>query len=145
MKRASVYLRKTAIYLHSESETIEGAWVASAPFIKVEMDASDIGNRLELAVTTVLVNSSHEVPHPKEWNLLKPLYLLSNVKSWNSFAIDGCKLVVIETDGEQIKLLAYDNRNPEHGFVNSGKLLILSALEQIDWQRRLTDAFALCT
>ena len=61
MKRASVYLRKTAIYLHSESETIEGAWVASAPFIKVEMDASDIGNRLELAVTTVLVNSSHEV------------------------------------------------------------------------------------
>ena len=40
MKAATAYKKGDVLYLHSSSKTMAGVWIATAPFVKVEMGST---------------------------------------------------------------------------------------------------------
>jgi hypothetical protein len=112
MRSAAAYLRGGKWFLHSDSKTTDGVWIASAPFLYSDSNPESLG---EIVVKTLL-GSSEDVPHPTNWSkVFSPMLDLSGCKSWNAFT-KGASLVSIEMDGASISLTPYRNLGPKEGF-----------------------------
>jgi hypothetical protein len=102
MKHASVYCKKDGWYVRADSQTTIGVYIASAPYLKLAIDASpeDLGK----AVQSALEGSQAGVPHPTEWDhIIRPMYELAKVKTWGRFAKDAC-YVSVEFDGDRFTI-----------------------------------------
>jgi len=144
MKMCSVFLRDAFVYLHADNQTVQGAWIASAPFLRLKWIGSDTPALIEKGIATVLEASEQGVPHPSEWNVLAALYRLAGVGSWREFATKDCKLVRIEADAERIRLQPQANRSPKGGFVDVGEPLVCMLPKTLPWKTLLEAAFSQC-
>jgi hypothetical protein len=114
MKSATAYKKGNALYLHSSSKTTAGVWIATPPFVKVEMDST--ASAKGEAVIQALNASEEGVPHPTNWNgRIDPLLDLAGVKTWATF-MKNAVCVDVESDGEQLKLIPMRNLGPKDGF-----------------------------
>ncbi|HUT13159.1 MAG TPA: hypothetical protein VMY42_21905 [Thermoguttaceae bacterium] len=144
MKMCSVFLRDAFVYVHADSQTVQGAWIASAPFLRVEWIGPDSAASLEKGIATVLEASEQGIPHPSEWTALAPLYRLAGVDSWSEFTAGDCKLVRIEADADAMRLQPQANRNPKGGFVDVGEPLVCMPPKAMPWKTLLEAAFSKC-
>jgi hypothetical protein len=114
MKAATVFKRGDVFYVHSESKTTEGVWIATPPFteIRAEATASAKGD----AVRDALDASKESVPHPtSHGGVVDRLLELAGVKSWAVFASNSA-CVTVEFDGEQLRLIPNRNFGPTGAF-----------------------------
>jgi len=144
MRIAAVFLRQGVLYLHPESQTTEGAWIAAPPFLRFDWDDLDTSKKLNEAVPEVLAESRQGVPHPTDWNVGHPLYRLAGVKSWRKFVAEGCKSMRIEGRDEGVYVIPQENRGAKGGFVDCAEPILCSEAESSDWRMLLAKAFRLC-
>lgn len=86
---ATCYLRKGQVYLHASSRTVDGFYVATPPFLVVDLANS---RKVEASITSALAGSKAKVPTPpRDVELLSALYELAGVKTWGSF-VRGAKM-----------------------------------------------------
>lgn len=143
MRHATAYKRGDSFYLHSNSQTTSGVWMAARPFLKlgISVEAEELGR----AARDVLDASAVGVEHPKDWNLVEyPLPEMAGVKSWPTFMKQAqCASLRVEEDG----LHVYPNKNkgPKEGFEplsNSIRVQVNASADELG--RALLEAFALC-
>jgi len=114
MKVATLYERRSGLYVHSSSKTTSGVWIVGAPVLNAKKD--DVG-QLGNAIRQCLEASSEGVPHPKSFaNISDPLLALAGVKSFNAFA-KSAKCVEIEMVGETVTMIPTRNGGGDEGFV----------------------------
>lgn len=113
MKDAIVYRRNDGWYLHSSSQTTDGVWIATQPFLKLPPDAdlSAIGE----AVMRAIDASRQSVPHPAAWNgLFQPMLQLAGAKSWATF-VKGSMCLRFEADDCVLLVTPTKNLGPKEG------------------------------
>jgi len=131
MKRATVYLRKHAIYIHSSSATTAGVWVLTSPCVKLERDCSE--RQIGEQALRALAESKTGLPHPREWgSVLEPLLRLANVKSWSEFARPA-SCAEIEEEGGRLSVVRTENLGAQEGFraVPQGPTLVESLVQEV--------------
>jgi hypothetical protein len=112
MKRATIYKRKGAFFVHASSQTTEEVWILAEPCLKVEDDAGD--GALGDAIAAALRGSRVGVAHPTSWGgLFAPILALAGVKSWGTFA-KSAKCAEVEADGAAIRVIPM--RTIDRGF-----------------------------
>ena len=113
MKATVAYKKGDAYYLHSSSKTTAGVWIATAPFLKIEMNSTPSTK----GEAVLQVDASHDViPHPTNWaGLISPLLELAGVKSWATF-MKHAKCLNVEADGERLRLIPNRNLGSKEGF-----------------------------
>jgi hypothetical protein len=83
VKRAAAYLRNDKIYLHPDSRTTKGFWIACEPIVVARENDKSLGQQ----VLQVLAKSTENVPHPESlatsdtWNVMKTLIKAAGVRS----------------------------------------------------------------
>jgi hypothetical protein len=103
VKRAAAYLRNGKIYLHPDSRTIKGFWIACEPIVVISETDKSLGEQ----VLQVLAKSSDNVPDPDSlatsdsWNVIKKLVKAAGVRSYEAFA-DSAKCVAIRLDDADV-------------------------------------------
>ena len=138
MKTAAITKNKHNIWINSKSQTTDGLWVASTPFIKLNLDIST--ETLLEDLLMALNQSKLNVPHPRNWTEFNKQYLAQlGVKSLKSVYKDAIACSVSEHDqhisflptkrvgdrGRFDYLPEYETKVP----VSSGKAEICKALE----------------
>lgn len=114
MKMATAYERKNNIFLHADSKTATGLWVAAPPYLKVS--SQDDCSRLGEAVLEVLNASREGIPHPSSWDgLFDPMLSLAGVDSWRAFA-EGANCIAIELEDHRLTFVPYRNLGAKNGF-----------------------------
>jgi hypothetical protein len=124
MKRASIFKRKKQFFVHALSETTDGVWMYSEPWLALPESTDD--SQLENAIRVALDGTKMGVPHPAEWaHVLDPLLTLAGVKGWTTF-MRGATCVEIDADGGHLTLLPTTNRGPREGFIHeTSKQIVL--------------------
>src|SRR5579859_6151532 len=101
-KSATAYKRGNAVFVHSNSQTTAGLWIAGPPYLKVAFEGPPeaIGN----AVIEALNASKESLPQPKqdEWGrIFSPMLELAGTRSLGKFE-QGALCCGLETEGEQL-------------------------------------------
>ena len=102
-KSAAAYLRNGRIYLHPDSRTIKGFWIACEPILVTSENDKNLGER----VLQILAKSTENVPDPESlatsdsWNSIKALIKAAGVRSYEAFA-DSAKCVGILLDDKEV-------------------------------------------
>jgi hypothetical protein len=114
MKAATAYKKGNALYLQSLSRTTAGVWIATVPFVKVEMGSTPSAKG---ETVIKLLNASQDgAPHPTHWSgLIAPLLELAGVKSWASFMKNAISLN-LEAEGERLTIIPSRNLGSKEGF-----------------------------
>lgn len=109
MKKAIVCMRKNGLYLHAQCLTMDGAWIGSEPFLKLELTASPRAQGE--AVRRVLAGSKTGIPNPTDYrtSTIVPLYKLAGVESWSAF-LGSSKSCSVEKDGQVMSFIPYEKR-----------------------------------
>jgi hypothetical protein len=114
MKAAVAYKKANAFYLHSSSKTTAGVWIATDPFLKVELDSPPSAKGE--ALITALNASQEATPHPTNWTgLIAPLLELAGVKSWSTF-MKHAKCLNVEVEEKRLMLVPNRNLGSKEGF-----------------------------
>jgi hypothetical protein len=119
VKLAAAYLRTGKIYLHPDSRTIKGFWIASEPILVTGEDDKSLGEQ----VLQILAKSTENVPDPESfaasdsWNVIKALAKAAGVRSYEAFA-DSAKCVGIALDGEEVIFTPTLNGGYRRRFLN---------------------------
>lgn len=113
-RAATVYWRAGQCYLHSESMTTDGLWVAHAPFLTVgEEDVV----RLGCAIQECLSASGEPVNRPRSIEeLLQPMLQLAGFKSYVRFAKSSKCVAVTTSDNNSVTLSPTRNGGSLDGF-----------------------------
>jgi hypothetical protein len=142
-KIALAYKKRTGLFLHSCSRTTIGVWIATEPFIKVDINETLAGRGQ--AVLLVLTASSEPLPHPKqeEWGkVFEPMLKLAGATSLTAFEKDAacCRL---EIDGEDLCLIPHRKRK---GYLEipDRAIKIQRVSSEATIGAALDDAFARC-
>jgi len=143
-KSAAAYKRKSGFLFHSDSETTDGVWIASPPFISLDDKTSVI--ELGETILKVISSSKTNVEHPTDWKSInKNLFDLAGVKSLSSFMnrIQCC--TIEELDGI-ISVIPNRNLGAKEGFVpiNEKKIMLKSISNLEDIGKALLNGFDLC-
>jgi hypothetical protein len=149
MKMASVYLRKSIIYIHAESYTTEGALIRWPPFFKIAWNDLEINNRLNELLPKVFDGSQKGVPHPTDWEDKNNdgFYELANVRTWRQFVTGDCILVGIDLKDDEIKIFPYEKHDmgkPSVNFSRCGYPITCRQTGRLDWKFWLSMAFERC-
>lgn len=115
IKAATVYKRPDGFYLHSESQTTAGIWLATAPFLRIALDASS--RTMGEAIAEALAGSQYSIEHPTKWsdNPILPMLEIAGVKSWTVFAGDAL-CVSIQLSQTTLTVTPERNLGPKEGF-----------------------------
>jgi hypothetical protein len=87
-KSAAAYLRNGRIYLHPDSRTIKGFWIACEPILVTSENDKGLGEQ----VLQILAKSTENIPDPESlassdsWNSIKALVRAAGVRSYEAFA-----------------------------------------------------------
>jgi hypothetical protein len=114
MKAAVAYMRGGVVYFSPSSRTSAGAWIETAPVLKVEVQSPHSAKGE--AVAAVLNASRDPVPHPTDFaGLVAPLLELSGAKSYAAFA-KNARCVRVEVREGRMRLIPYRNLGSKEGF-----------------------------
>ena len=103
VKRAAAYLRSGTIYLHPDSRTIKGFWIACEPILVTSENDKSLGEQ----VLQILAKSTENVPDPESprtsdsWNVIKMLVKTAGVRSYEAFA-ESTKCVGMMLDDKEV-------------------------------------------
>src|SRR5262245_55043422 len=110
MRLGTAYQRDNGYYVHSNSQTTCGVWIATHPFLKLPPDA--LPYDLGVAVQDAVKASTVGIAHPENWHLVAdPLPELAGVRSWTTF-MKSARCVSIEASGGSIELRPNKNCGP---------------------------------
>jgi contact-dependent growth inhibition (CDI) system CdiI-like immunity protein len=143
MQRASAYLRANGYFVHSDSETTCGVWVAGHPYLKLPLDVS--AETLSQSVRDALAASREGIEHPTDWDAVEdPLPELGGARSWNEFMKKARYVSITEANGE-IRIVPYANRGSAEGFTPTEHAIMIPAeSDDMVVGRALADAFRQC-
>ena len=119
VKRAAAYLRNDKIYLHPDSRTIKGFWIACEPIVVTSEDNKNLGEQ----VLQILAKSTENVPDPvtlvasDTWNVMKTLIKAAGVRSYEAFA-DSAHCVGMKLDDTGVVFTPTRNGGPRERFLN---------------------------
>jgi len=146
MMSATAYKRGDGIYLHSNSRTTMGLWIATPPFIRIHLDESE--HVKGKAILETLAASGGTVEHPKqdEWNdVFCPMLRLAAVKSERAFE-EGTLRCDLEVDGTQLRIVPCRQIRPGRGYESIESLAILISVQSSPGaiSAGLEEAFSRC-
>jgi hypothetical protein len=103
VRRAAAYLRTGKIFLHPDSRTIKGFWIACEPILVSSDSDKDLGERVlqALAKSTENVSDPESLATSDSWNSIKALINAAGVRSYEAFA-DSAKCVGILLDDKEV-------------------------------------------
>lgn len=143
MHHATAYQRGDSFYLHSESQTTSGVWIAVRPFIRLPRRVS--AEELGAAVEETLAASQLGVTHPTDWDTVEyPLPTLAGVKSWATFMRTASCVNIKEMNG-YVEMRPSKNIGPKEGYEPMEEVVTIRG--SIDPERlgiALLDAFRIC-
>jgi hypothetical protein len=119
VKLAAAYLRAGKIYLHPDSRTIKGFWIACEPILVTSESDRSLGEQ----VLQTLAKSTENVPDPESlatsdsWNSTKALNKAAGVSSYEAFA-DSAKCVGILLDSKEVVFTPTLNGGYRRRFLN---------------------------
>jgi hypothetical protein len=119
VKRAAAYLRTGKIYLHPDSRTIKGFWIACEPILVTGENDKSLGER----VLHILAKSAANVPDPESlatsdsWNVIKALVKAAGARSYEGFA-ESAQCVGIMLDDTSVVFTPTRNGGPRKRFLN---------------------------
>jgi hypothetical protein len=117
-KSAAAYLRSGKIYLHPDSRTIKGFWIACEPILVTSENDKDLGEQ----VLQILATSTENVPDPESlasgdsWNSIKALTRAAGVRSYEAFA-NSAQCVGILLDDTGVVFTPTRNGGPRKRFL----------------------------
>jgi len=117
MKLAHVYLRGGTYLIAANAQTVDGVWIAQAPYVLLdESSASD--SEIGEAVARALGASRTGIPHPRQedWKAVAaPLLEAAGVKS-HAELMRGSRSVTVESEGETADVVPSRNLGARGGF-----------------------------
>src|ERR1700732_4307283 len=119
VKLAVAYLRAGKIYLHPDSRTIKGFWIACEPILVTSENDIDLGGQ----ILQVLAESKENIPDPESlatsdsWNSIKALVKAAGVRSDEALA-DFTKCVGIMLDDKEVVFTPTLNGGYRRRFLN---------------------------
>ena len=138
MKSAGAYLRNGRIFLHPDSKTIKGFWIASEPVMATDEDDKDLGTK----ILWILSQSTVDVPDPASRAAPKALLKAANARTYEEFA-DLTKCIEIEFDGRELVFTPSRNGGPRRRF-SYLKEKIRCPPSEADAAKFLREAFDAC-
>jgi len=114
MKQAIAYRRRSKVYIHASSQTVENVWILDNPVLCIESDSDirGIGN----AVQDALNGSRQGVSHPVSWSgIFMPVLKLAGIKSWKTFS-KSSQCVQIERENDTIIFIPTENGGSKEGY-----------------------------
>ncbi len=113
LKFATIYLYGDSLYFHPLSETTQGGWIATGPFIKVKSECIAIAKG-KFALE-VLEASREAIPHPASAECHEaPLLELAGQKSLETFWSES-KRLSLDVEGDLLKVVPVAKYNPSIG------------------------------
>ena len=107
MRLASAYRLRDRFFLHPNSKTTAGGWLATPPYVSIPLDSGP--ETLGEAIVAALTASVLGIPHPTSWSgLSKPRLDAAGAKSEAAFMRDA-RLVHVSLDATTITLEATHN------------------------------------
>jgi hypothetical protein len=103
VRLAAAYLRSEKIFLHPESRTIKGFWIACEPIIVTSENDKSLGEQ----VLQTLAKSTQNIPDPESlatsdsWDVIKTLVKAGGVRSYEAFA-NSAQCVGILLDEKEV-------------------------------------------
>jgi hypothetical protein len=143
-KRAAAYLRKGKIYMHPDSRTTKGFWIACEPILVTSESEKTLGEQ----VLQVLAKSTDGVPHPEtlvnsdSWSVIKALVKEAGVRSYEAFA-DSAQCVGIELEEADVLFSPTLNGGRGRRFLYLKKEIRCKPVEA-EVAAALMEAFAAC-
>jgi hypothetical protein len=119
VKRAAAYLRTGKIYLHPDSRTIKGFWIACEPILVTSGSDESLGEQ----VLQTIEKSTANVPDPESmatsdsWKVIKTLVKAAGARSYEGFA-DSAQCVGIMLDDTGVVFTPTRNGGPRKRFLN---------------------------
>jgi hypothetical protein len=117
-KKAAAYLRADKIYLHPDSRTTEGFWIACEPVVVTSENDKSLGQQ----VLQILAKSTEDVPHPESlatsdtWSVMKTLIKAAGVRSYEAFA-DSTQCVSVKLGAAGVVFTPTRNGGPRKRFL----------------------------
>lgn len=113
-KSATVYKKTHGWYLHSSSQTTDGVWISSSPYLRLPADSTLV--TLGEAAIQVVEASTSPVEHPTDWSgLFAPMLELAGAQSWRAFK-NGAKCCGLEYEGNRLSITPHRSLGPNQGF-----------------------------
>jgi hypothetical protein len=118
VKRAAAYLQAENIYLHPDSRTIKGFWIACEPILVISGSDESLGEQ----VLQTLAKSTANVPDPESmatsdsWKVIKRLVKAAGARSYEGFA-DSAQCVGIMLDDTGVVFTPTRNGGPRKRFL----------------------------
>jgi hypothetical protein len=143
-KSAAAYLRAGKIYLHPDSRTVKGFWIACEPILVT----SDSDKALGKQVLQILAKSTENVPDPASfassdsWSSVKALARAAGVRSYEAFA-NSARCVGILLDETGVVFVPTRNGGPRKRFLYLKQKLRCQPVEN-DVAATLMAAFDAC-
>ena len=146
VKRAAAYLRNDKIFLHPDSRTVKGFWIACEPIVVTSENDKSLGQQ----VLQVLALSTENIPHPESlatsdtWNVMKTLVKAAGVRSYEAFA-DSTQCVGMKLDDTGVVFTPTRNGGPRKRFLhlkqklrcqpveNEVAVTLMAAFEACEW------------
>ena len=119
VKLATAYLRVGKIYLHPESRTIKGFWIACEPIVVTSQSDQGLGEQ----VLQTLAKSTNNIPDPDSlatsdsWDVIKRLVKAAGVRSYEAFA-DSTQCVGMMLDDKELVFTPTRNGGYRKRFLN---------------------------
>jgi len=118
MKSAAAYLRNGRIYLHPDSKTIKGFWIACEPVLVTSENDKSLGAQL----LEILAKSTEGVPDPESlatsdsWSVIRALVKAAGARSYEAFA-DSTQCVGVRLDQMGVEFTPTRNGGPRKRFL----------------------------
>ena len=118
MKSAAAYLRNGRIYLHPDSRTIKGFWIACEPILVTSENDKNLGAQL----LQILAKSTENVPDPESlatsdsWDVIRALVKAAGARSYEGFA-DSTQGVGVRLDDTGLEFTPTRNGGPRKRFL----------------------------
>jgi hypothetical protein len=144
MKSAAAYLRNGRIYLHPDSRTIKGFWIACEPILVTGENDEDLGAQL----LQILAKSTENVPDPESlatsdsWNVIRALVKAAGARSYEAFA-DAAQCVGVRFDDTGVEFTPTRNGGPRKRFLYLKKKIRCQPVEA-EVGLALREAFDAC-
>jgi hypothetical protein len=144
VESAAAYLRNGNVYLHPDSRTIKGFWIACEPIIVTSENDKSLGVR----VLQTLAQSTENVPDPESlatsdsWNVIKALVKAAGARSYEAFA-DSAQCVGVTSDDAGVVFTPTRNGGPRKRFLYLKKKIRCQPVEA-EVAAALIEAFNAC-
>jgi hypothetical protein len=119
VKLAAAYMRDEKIYLHPDSRTVKGFWIACEPILVTNENDKSLGEQ----ILHVLAKSTDNVPDPESlaksdsWDVIKALVKAAGVRSYEAFA-DSAQCVGMMLDDKELVFTPTRNGGYRKRFLN---------------------------